>query len=222
MRAWTPNISACWLTMWMANMPLATPTCSLQPRSWKDGQKARDPLLLKTITIGGSNVTQPQASGNLFPCRKLKGNHTFMAQCSKWKALELKWTQCKARRGRRGWVFRGGRPRYLKLDWWSRSAGQLYHLFCQCSWAVPEEKPKLFQLWQSWPSCERLSEGSQQDHQKNEFKCKRRMWRREAGPHRNQQSLNWHPWIRLPEPEDIPNFPSWTLIHLIGGVDYRT
>ena len=30
--------------------------------------------------MGGSNITQPQTSGNLFPSRKLKGNHTFTAQ----------------------------------------------------------------------------------------------------------------------------------------------
>ena len=28
----------------------------------------------------GLNVIQPQTSGNLFPSRKLKGNHTFTAQ----------------------------------------------------------------------------------------------------------------------------------------------
>ena len=37
-------------------------------------------MLPKTTTTGGSNVTQPQALGNLFPCRKLKGNCTFTAQ----------------------------------------------------------------------------------------------------------------------------------------------
>ena len=42
--------------------------------------EARDPLLPKTTMTGGSNVTQPQASENLFPSRKLKGNCTFMAQ----------------------------------------------------------------------------------------------------------------------------------------------
>ena len=42
--------------------------------------KARDPLLPKTTMTGGSNVTQPQALRNLFPSRKLKGNHTFIAQ----------------------------------------------------------------------------------------------------------------------------------------------
>ena len=41
--------------------------------------KARDPLLPKTTTMGGSNVTLPQTSGNLFPSRKLKDNHTFTA-----------------------------------------------------------------------------------------------------------------------------------------------
>ena len=41
--------------------------------------KARKPLLWKTTTTGGSNVTQSQTLGNLFPSRKLKGNHTFTA-----------------------------------------------------------------------------------------------------------------------------------------------
>ena len=42
--------------------------------------ESRDLLLPKTTTNGGSNVTQPQTLGNLFPSRKLKGNHTFTAQ----------------------------------------------------------------------------------------------------------------------------------------------
>ena len=40
----------------------------------------RDSLLLKTTTTGGLNVTWPQTLANLFPSRKLKGNHTFTAQ----------------------------------------------------------------------------------------------------------------------------------------------
>ena len=42
--------------------------------------EVRNPLLLKTTTMEGSNVTWPQTLGNLFPSRKLKGNHTFTAQ----------------------------------------------------------------------------------------------------------------------------------------------
>ena len=42
--------------------------------------EARDPLLPKYTTMGGSNVTQPQKSENLFPSQKLKGRHTFTAQ----------------------------------------------------------------------------------------------------------------------------------------------
>ena len=45
--------------------------------------EARDLLFPKTTSMGGSNVTQPQTSGNLFPSRKLKGNHTFTA----WSAI---------------------------------------------------------------------------------------------------------------------------------------
>ena len=85
--------------------------------AWKLERRAeaRDPLLLKTTTIGRSNVTWPQASGNLFPSRKLKGNHTFMA----WPAIVGSIgtegdSNVKARWGRRGWVFRGRRPRNPK------------------------------------------------------------------------------------------------------------
>ena len=41
--------------------------------------EAGDPLLPKTTTTGGLNVTWPQTSGNLFSSRKLKGTHTFIS-----------------------------------------------------------------------------------------------------------------------------------------------
>ena len=41
--------------------------------------EVRDPLLPKTTTMGGINVTKPQTSGNLFLSKMLKGNHTFTA-----------------------------------------------------------------------------------------------------------------------------------------------
>ena len=43
-------------------------------------EEARDPLVPKTTTTGGSNITQPQALENLFPSWKPKDNHTFTAQ----------------------------------------------------------------------------------------------------------------------------------------------
>ena len=39
--------------------------------------EARDPLLPKTTTTEGLNVTHFQTSGNLFPSQKLKGSDTF-------------------------------------------------------------------------------------------------------------------------------------------------
>ena len=61
-----------------------------QPTSYSDhllaAQKlerwaeARDFRLQKTTITGGLNVTQLQTLGNLFPSRKLEGNHTFTAQ----------------------------------------------------------------------------------------------------------------------------------------------
>ena len=42
--------------------------------------EVRDPLLLKTTTARGSNITHSQIPENLFPSQKLKGSHTFTAQ----------------------------------------------------------------------------------------------------------------------------------------------
>ena len=42
--------------------------------------EAQDPLLPKTATVGRSNATHSQTSGNLFCSQKLKGNCTFPAQ----------------------------------------------------------------------------------------------------------------------------------------------
>ena len=47
--------------------------------------ETRDPLLPKTITTGGTNITCSQTSRNLFPSCKLKGSHTFTAQ---WATVE--------------------------------------------------------------------------------------------------------------------------------------
>ena len=42
--------------------------------------KSQRPLVLKTTTNGSSNITHSHSHGNLFPSRKLKGNHTFTTQ----------------------------------------------------------------------------------------------------------------------------------------------
>ena len=64
----------------MANTLLVTPTYSLATQKLERWAEARDSLFPKTTTTGGSNVTQPQALGNLFSSRKLKGNCAFTAQ----------------------------------------------------------------------------------------------------------------------------------------------
>ena len=57
---------------------------------WAD---VRDPLLLKTTTTGGLNITCSQKWGNLFPSWKLKDGHTLTAQQLQWKVTKLKKTQ---------------------------------------------------------------------------------------------------------------------------------
>ena len=42
--------------------------------------EAKDLLLPKTTTTGGSNITHSQSTGNLFPSQKLEGSHTFTIQ----------------------------------------------------------------------------------------------------------------------------------------------
>ena len=102
--------------------------------------EARNPRLPKTTTTGGSNVTWPQKLGNLFPSRKLKGNCTFMAGSPIVGSIE---TEGDLSVKLEGIVFRGGRPKNPEWNWWNRPADQLYHLFCQCSQAVPEEKTEI-------------------------------------------------------------------------------
>ena len=52
--------------------------------------EARDPLLPKTTTIGGLNVTHSQTPGHLFLSQKVEGNHTFTAQSTTVEATKLK------------------------------------------------------------------------------------------------------------------------------------
>ena len=51
----------------------------LAPQKLERLAEARDPLLPKTTTTGGSNITLSHSQGNLFPSRKLEGSHTFTA-----------------------------------------------------------------------------------------------------------------------------------------------
>ena len=52
----------------------------LAAQKWERQVEAKDPLLPKTTTTRGSNITCSHSQGNLFPSRKLKGSHTFTAQ----------------------------------------------------------------------------------------------------------------------------------------------
>ena len=108
----------------------------LEAKKLERQAEARDPLLPKTTTTGGSNITHSQSSGNLFPSWKLKGSHTFTAQSAMWKVTKLKKTQ----------VQRKKRPSLQQeriqepwVSWRSRSISWVYCLFCQCGQVVLEE-----------------------------------------------------------------------------------
>ena len=66
-RAWTPDIGACWPTMWMANTPLATLTCSLQPRSWTDGPKPEIPCSWRPPQLEDGMLPSHRHWGICFP-----------------------------------------------------------------------------------------------------------------------------------------------------------
>ena len=126
--------------------------------------EARDPLLLKTTTTGGSNVSQPQALGNLFPSRKLQGNHTFTAQSTILESIAAEEdSSVKPEEEEEAESSDEEDPEILSRIGGAdhQSPGQLYHHFCQCGWAVSEEKIKI--VWDvvvlttSWKIVQRIS-----------------------------------------------------------------
>ena len=84
MRAWTPYTG----TNMDGECPASYLDLLLVVHKLERLAESRDPLLPKTTTTGGSNITQPQALGNLFPSRKQKGNCTFMAQSTIVESIE--------------------------------------------------------------------------------------------------------------------------------------
>ena len=115
-----------------------SPDLLLVAQNWEIYAGARDPLLPKTTATGESNVTWPQTSGNLFPSRKLKGNHTFTAQS----------TIVKSTRAEEGLSVKPEGEEEAEssaeedAETSSRVSGT-YHLFCQCSQAVIRGKIKI-------------------------------------------------------------------------------
>ena len=75
----------------------------LLPIAWKLERwvEVRGPLLPKTPTTGSLNITNSHSQGNLFPSRKLKGNHTFTAQSTAIEDYKLKKIQAQNLMGRR-------------------------------------------------------------------------------------------------------------------------
>ena len=63
--------------------------------------EARDPLLLKSTTTGGSNITHSHSQGTLFPCRKLKGSHTFTAHSAVVEDCETEEDPAQTQQGER-------------------------------------------------------------------------------------------------------------------------
>ena len=67
-----------WLTKWMVNPLLATPTCSLWPGSWKDGQKLEIPC----------SQRPPQLKDQMLP------GHSHLGTCfplGSWRAIVPSW-----------------------------------------------------------------------------------------------------------------------------------
>ena len=67
MRAWTMNISACWLAKSMVNTPLATLTCSLWLRSWQDGQELEIPCSQRPPQWEDQGLPGHRHQGTCFP-----------------------------------------------------------------------------------------------------------------------------------------------------------
>ena len=91
-RACTPNISACWPTKWMANTLLATLTCFLQPRSWKEGSKLEIPCSQRLPQLEDQMVPSQRHWGTCFPLGSWRAIVPSQLNLPSWKALELKRT----------------------------------------------------------------------------------------------------------------------------------
>ena len=105
-------------------------------------QKLEIPLLPKNaLQLEGQMLPGHRHWGTFFPFRKLKGSHTFMAQSTIVGSIGTEEDlSVKLEGEEEAESSEGRRPRNPKWDWWSKSADQLYCLFCQCSQAVSEEK----------------------------------------------------------------------------------
>ena len=179
--------------------------------------EARDPLLPKTTITRGSNVTQPQASGNLFPSRKLKGNHTFTAQSAVVGSVGTEEDSSVKLEGEEAAESSEAEDQETPNEI-GRADQPISYIICFAN-AVKlyQKKTKLFQVWQSWPSGEGLSKESQQGHQESEFKCKRRDDNpSETGSH-STGIPRWGPQSL----KTSKKIPSWTLTHWISGVDWK-
>ena len=111
-------------------------------RRWVE---TRDPLLLKTNTMGGSNITHSQSSKNLLPFHKLKGSHTFTVQSTTMESNEAEEDSgAKAEEEEEAESSFGEDTGTLsgveEVDW---SVGYIV----QSGQVVAEEKLKLFWMW---------------------------------------------------------------------------
>ena len=137
--------------------------------------KARDPLLPKTTPTGGSNVTHSQTSGNLFPSEKLKGSHTFTAQSamveSKGVAEDLGTRQRRQKRLSLQ-MKRTQKPQVGLVEQISQ-LGRLSSILPTWIKLYQRKKQHCFGCGSPDHLVKDCLKGSQQDHPKSEFKCKR-------------------------------------------------
>ena len=180
---------------------------------------ARDALLLKISRAGGLTITQPQTLGNLFPSRKLKGNHTFMAQSAIVESIGAEEDSSVKPEGEEEAESSDGEDPETLIG--IGGADQPVGYIVRFANVV-----KLYQEinWNCLGcSSERLSEGSQQDCLKSEFKHERGDGKEgRLSPSETSSCSTSIPSQGIQGLKMFQKSPSWAQMNLISGTDLRT
>ena len=194
--------------------------------AWKLERHAevRDPLLPKTTITWGSNVTQLQTPGNLFPSRKLMGNCTITAWSTTVESTKAE--EDLSIKPERDEEAESSAEEDTETLCGVGGADQLVGYIVHFANAVKLYQRKIWNCFRCG-SPDHLIKDCPKDFTKTTLKAS---LNEKDGMAKKGGQAHWKPVVaQLAIPDEalkawrhLKKFPSWTPIHLIGGVDLRT